>query len=88
MHVFGHAERAIQTSMLETSMTTSERSQTLDAHWIQFAQLQHDCVRGPWSPRRDCKRLRIRRSADTKTRVSDMAWRTMCSCVVDKKLHV
>ena len=36
MHVFGHAERAIQTSMLETSMTISERSQTFDA-------------RGPWS---------------------------------------
>ena len=49
MHVVGHAERAIQTAMLETSMTTSERSQTLDAHWIQFAQLQHGCVRGPWS---------------------------------------
>ena len=49
MHVFGHAERAIQTSTLETSMTTSERSQTFDAHWIQFAQLQHGCVRGPWS---------------------------------------
>jgi len=48
-------------------------------------------------PRWDCNtdawfacviRLRVRSSADTKTRMSVMAWRTMRSCVVANKLRV